>query len=96
VPKTIVSQSTVNPLCFTVMWRMNGFQVADQAIIAGDPNWQISGIGDFDGDGKHDILWYNPQSQFTVEWLMNGFQPISMAVLAADPNWTLAAPGRST
>ena len=44
------------------LWPMNGTailpsegylrQVADQ-------NWQIAGIGDFDGDGKADILWRN-------------------------------------
>src|SRR5262249_56998427 len=36
------------------------------------PNiWQVQGIGDFDGDGKSDILWRNDSGQVYI-WEMNG------------------------
>ena len=34
-------------------------------------DWQIAGVGDFNGDGRADILWRNSDGQ-VVEWFMNG------------------------
>src|SRR5439155_6422213 len=48
------------------------FTMADQA-------WQVKGIGDFDGDGKADILWRNSSTGENYLYLMNG--------------WTIAARG---
>src|SRR5439155_1388598 len=41
------------------LWMMNGLTIAPQGVInvVDDPAWQVKGIGDFDGDGKADILW---------------------------------------
>jgi len=35
------------------------------------PDWQIQGLGDFDNDGKSDILWRQDSGQVYI-WLMNG------------------------
>ncbi len=34
--------------------------------------WSIQDIGDYDGDGKSDILWHNPSSGDFAVWLMSG------------------------
>ena len=44
-----------------VIWLMNGLTIASAGSpnTVADPNWQIQGTGDFDGDGKADVLWKN-------------------------------------
>src|SRR5439155_143870 len=37
-----------------------------------DQGWQVAGIGDFDGDGKDDILWRNSASGENYIYRMNG------------------------
>ena len=49
------------------------------------------GGGDFNGDGKPDILWRNAASGANVVWLMNGTTISGGAVLTsvADPTWQI-------
>src|SRR6185503_12270975 len=35
-------------------------------------SWSMVGTGDFNGDGKSDILWYEGASGTIKEWLMDG------------------------
>ena len=37
-----------------------------------DLNWQVAGIGDFDGDGRADVLWRNSSTGENYMYLMNG------------------------
>ncbi|KJU86574.1 hypothetical protein MBAV_001232, partial [Candidatus Magnetobacterium bavaricum] len=37
-----------------------------------DLSWQIKGIGDFNGDGKSDILWQNTKTGLVYIWYLNG------------------------
>src|SRR6266480_1905741 len=64
------------------IWLMNGLTIASQGSInVVDPTsgWQVQGIGDFDGDGRADILWRNLSTGENYIYLMNG--------------WTIAAQG---
>jgi hypothetical protein len=40
-------------------------------------DWVIARVGDYNVDGKSDILWRNSTSGALVEWLLNGATVIS-------------------
>jgi len=63
------------------IWEMNGTQVkaADYLKIGGSNvgapghDWHVIGTGDFDGDGKSDLLWQTDSGALAI-WEMNGTQ----------------------
>ena len=65
-----------------------------------DPSWQVAQIGDFNGDGKADILWRNTVSGAMQDWTMNGStiasnDPVAQGSTPVGPanNWaTLSNP----
>src|SRR5438034_11067003 len=67
---------------------MNGLTLCGSSSInaVGDQAWQVKGIGDFDGDGKADILWRNSSTGENYIWLMNGLSTASQgSVNFVDP-----------
>jgi hypothetical protein len=50
-----------------------------------NPNvrWQ-NDTGDFNGDGKADILWQNGNGQAAI-WLMNSVNPIAQSAVGSNP-----------
>jgi PKD repeat protein len=57
------------------IWLMNGVGVLPGSGLTtpvADLNWGVKGIGDFNGDGKSDILWRNDSIGLTSMWMMNG------------------------
>src|SRR2546421_9935146 len=61
-----------------------------------DQNWQVAGIGDFDGDGKDDILWRNASTGQNYLYPMDGLAIKSTEGYlrtVADQNWQVAGVG---
>ena len=87
-------------------WQMNGTVIAG----SGDLNagggavflgaaWSVAGIGDFNGDGKSDIIWRNASGE-VAEWQMNGSTIIGSndlnaggVAVAPAANWSVAGVG---
>ena len=70
-------------------WRMNGFSILSGATTIGmvaSPQWVILGVGDFDGDGKADLLWQNTSTGAINVWFLDGttFKPTSGTVTSLD------------
>jgi len=48
------------------------------------PNWHIKDAGDFNADGKADILWQNDNGQAAI-WLMDGLNTITEHAVGTSP-----------
>ena len=81
------------------IWLMDGAYVLSAGLVTPysvvDNNWKISGTGDFNGDGKADILWRNTDGSTNV-WEMNGSSVLSAGAInpyaVVDTTWKIAAP----
>jgi hypothetical protein len=61
-----------------------------------DPDWQVAGVGDFDGDGKDDILWRNSASGENYLYPMDGLaiKPGEGYLrTVSDPSWNIVGVG---
>ncbi len=85
----------------TIVWKMNANVRVSGSVIAGGnmppATFQFIGTGDFNGDGRQDLLWRRISDGVILGWLMNGFVPIESAVIGnASPitsEWQIGAIG---
>jgi hypothetical protein len=69
------------------IWMMNGLQLIDGRLLnmpAPGPTWQISGGGDFNGDGYRDLVWHDGVTGNISIWFMDGTTVTSATVIPAD------------
>src|SRR5256886_225265 len=77
---------------------MNGLAIASEGsvnVVDSVSGWQVQGIGDFDGDGRDDVLWRNRATGENYIWLMNGWTIASGGLIrtVADQAWQVKGIG---
>ncbi len=88
------------------LWTMNGSTVLSNGLVnfggsavTLDASWSVAAIGDFNGDGRRDILWRNNDGTL-AEWFMNGSTVSSSSLILSgglplkpDASWSVAGVG---
>jgi len=62
-------------------------------VLLTDPNWRVTHVADFNGDGCDDLLWRNGLTGRTAIWLQAGFNTIDVVTLDAPAAWRIVATG---
>jgi TusA-related sulfurtransferase len=82
------------------IWLMNGAQSTWVGAVGPFPSgalagWQIKGSGDFNGDGKSDILWQGSDGTPAI-WLMDGTTVIGLGAPGGSPgaSWHVVGTGQ--
>ena len=71
---------------------MNGTTPTAETLVQNlDPSWHVLGTGDYNGDGKSDIIFQNTNGSVAI-WEMNGTTPTAETLVQTlDPSWHIQA-----
>jgi hypothetical protein len=74
----------------------NDFPFRGEGVIYTEPNldWKVVALGDYNGDGKADLLWRNETTGEVYMMLMNGLAIANQQMIYAEPNtdWKILGP----
>ena len=84
-----------------VAWILHGLQVTGSYALTpervGDTNWKIVANGDFNRDGKTDLVWQDMSTGHLAAWFMDGLNLLDSVLLSpnrvSDTTWTIVAAG---
>jgi hypothetical protein len=76
----------------TIAWELYGPDVISNRSLGGTDGWNQVLKGDFNGDGREDLLWHNPTTQRTAVWTMFGTRIIDARVYSTG-SWVPVATG---
>ena len=73
-------------------WTMNGSAATGANYHEVDPAWQVADVGDFDGDGRNDLVWRRASDGATYLWTLDGlgFKGFFDLGILDPSQWTLA------
>jgi hypothetical protein len=75
---------------------MNGGAISSQGIVYYEPNlaWKVVAVGDYNGDGKADLLFRNDSTGHVYLALMNGLAISGQGMVYYEPNtqWKVLGP----
>jgi hypothetical protein len=75
------------------VWLMDGANLAGATYLQPiSTDWQVQGSGDYNGDGRGDILWRESTTGNTYIWIMDGATVIGgtgYTSTQADPTWRI-------
>ena len=93
----VLFQSSIDGSCY--IWQKDGLQIADGIFAQVGPAvgtvWQASATGDFNGDGKSDILFHNANDGSCYIWEMNGRNIVDAASVGSPTgtDWDIKGTG---
>lgn len=73
----------------TIVWQMDGLRYAERTAMigrtTGDPLWKLCCTGDFNRDGRDDLLWWHEARDEVAVWLLEGTNVLATPTIAERP-----------